>query len=93
MAHKSYKEFSKENWGFDPETSIHGKTPDNAQLQVGALMRIADATEKMASSYTSLQNDRDMYKRWYQEGNVRNQKMARRIAALQGVITKMKKAI
>lgn len=62
------------------------------QLQTGALLRIADAAEKMAVNVTRLQSDlklmeesRDMWKR-----------QAERIAlskrALQGVITKLKQA-
>lgn len=61
------------------------------QIQIGALQRIADATEKMASNYTALQNDRDLYMRWWKEQKAYSQKLARRISALQGVITKLKK--
>ncbi len=64
--------------------------PSCAEINTGSLQRIADATEKMASSYDSLRNDRDMYCRWYKEGREAIAKLERRNAALKGVITKLK---
>ncbi len=60
-------------------------------INSGSLQRIADACEKMAGNYTQLQNDRDLYKRWYNEEKSATAKMRRRVSALQGVITKLKK--
>lgn len=61
-------------------------------INSGCLQRIADATEKMASNYTALQNDRDMYKRWYNQHREEKEGLYRKISALKGVITKLKKA-
>ena len=61
------------------------------EINSGCLQRIADATEKMASNYTSLQNDRDLYKRWYEEERAYKNKLHNRIRSLKGVITKIKK--
>ena len=60
-------------------------------LNCGSLQRIADATELMASNYIALQNERDKYKRWFEEESAIRYKMAKRMAALSGVITKLKK--
>lgn len=62
------------------------------RLNAGSLMRIADATEKMAGNYTRLQNERDIYERWYREGLKTQQRLANQIRALRGAITRMKKA-
>ena len=74
---------SRAGWIFDE--------PIPAVLSLGCLQRIADATEKMAGNYTQLQSDRDWFKSRNEELRKSNSRMARRIAALQGVITKLKK--
>ena len=60
-------------------------------INSGSLQRIADACEKMAASYDSVRNDRDLYKRWYEERGRAIDYLNKRIASLRGVITKMKK--
>ena len=82
---KSFKEHSRENWH-----AANGPIT-NEQLKVGCLQRIADATEVMAANYVRMQNNLDQYKRWYNREKESGQRMARRISALQGVITRMKK--
>ena len=78
----SKRQESKQEWnGTGTEQSINA----------GSLQRIADATEKMASNYTQLQNERDLYKRLYNEKLVTINKLYRQISALKGVITKLKK--
>jgi hypothetical protein len=71
---------------------------NNQDINTGCMQRIADAvektanaSEKMASNYTYLQNQHDLYKRFYNEEREKTARLYRRIAALQGVITKMKK--
>lgn len=76
------REASKQNWN---------STNTVMDINSGSLQRIADATEKMASSYDNLRNDRDLYKKWYEEGNENRNKLERKISALRGVITKLKK--
>lgn len=91
MGDKYYKAESKKEWyTSDDITTDH--------LQVGALLRIADAaekiaiaSEKMASNYTQCQNDRDRYYKWWQKQLDESARLGRRISALQGVITKLKK--
>lgn len=77
------REHSKMNWASSGQIE---------EINAGSLQRIADATEKMAQNYISLQADRDLYKRWYNEAWEEKAKIYRRISALQGVITRMKKA-
>jgi len=85
---KNYREESKGNWGAwcEPNQNI-----SNEQLQTGALLRIADATEKMAGNFIRLQNDHDMYKRRYENELADNRRLQKQIAGLKGVITKLKK--
>lgn len=69
-----------------------GEKPTWEEVRGGALLRIADAVEKVAQRHTALIDERDMYKRWYDRESERRATAERRIAALQGVITRMKKA-
>lgn len=75
------REASKQNW--DCRNTVE-------DINSGSLQRIADATEKMAGNYIALQNDRDMYKRWYDQAREEKEKLYRKISALKGVITKLK---
>lgn len=74
------------------EYLLRGESAHTDELRTGALQRIADAVEKMAQRHTELIDERDMYKRWYDRESERRARAERRIAALQGVITRMKKA-
>ena len=60
-------------------------------IKAGSLQRIADATEKMAASYDNLRTDRDYYKREHAERGATIAILERRLAALRGVITKLKR--
>lgn len=60
------------------------------EIDSGSLQRIADATEKMAASYDNLMNNRDLYKRWYEQEQAAKESLTRRVIALRGVITKLK---
>lgn len=86
MAHTSYRTESKKDYGTANKPPITIE-----QLNCGSLMRIADATEKMASNYTQLQNDRDWYKKKYHEQQDEIKHLNNRISSLKGTITKMKK--
>lgn len=77
------REASKQNWTLTSNTI--------EEINSGSLQRIADATEKMAASYDSLRNERDRYKTWYEDRGRAIAYLNKRIAALRGVITKMKK--
>jgi len=56
------------------------------QIQLGAILRIADAVEKMAES-------QDEFKNRYEEEKALRQKLAGTVIALRGVITKLKKGL
>lgn len=88
MAHKSYKEESRKDWGRDlcPTQQI---TSDNIEL--GALLRIADAAEVMAQNHQQLIDERDRYKRWYEQKKQIAERLRRRNAGLRGYITRLKK--
>lgn len=70
------------------------------EIKIGCLQRIADATELMSKGYLDmrkeierLEADSKMYRNWYQEWVQRCNRRDRQIAALRGVITKMKKKL
>ena len=81
---KTYKNQSKRSWWSEG-------TPDNNQIKLGCLQRIADATELMAQNYQSLIVQRNTYINWYEEEKNKRLHQEKCNAALRGVITKMKK--
>ena len=96
MANKkfvTYREESKTNYGKDKEILPNGNTESatHEQVNVGSLQRIADATELMAKNYSTLVFERNSFENLYKAERVDNERMARRIAALKGVITKLKR--
>jgi len=88
VSHKSYRQASRANWGTASMDALSIE-----QINCGALLRIADATEQMAQRHTELINARDMYKRWYGEGERARKHAERQLAATRGVVTKLKKKI
>lgn len=86
MPFKNYRVESRDTWGAYQEAAL-----SREQLQLGAQLRIADAVEKMAQGYQSLIDERERYKRWYEEERVRNQKLRRQVSALRGHNTRLKK--
>lgn len=77
------REASRQNWGV-------GSTPGYEALQTGALQRIADATETMARRYAELIDERDYWKRRYEEVAAQSRRNLRSAIALRGVVTKLK---
>lgn len=67
-------------------------TPTWQEVRDGALLRIADAVEKMALRNTELIDERDRYKRTYDTERGWRERAERQVSAMRGVITKMKKA-
>jgi hypothetical protein len=86
---KSYKDESRANWG--RETNQNALTRD--EIQHGAILRIADATEAMAKNHVQLQAERDRLQRWYDQERDRAAKLERSNAALRGQITRLKNRI
>lgn len=76
------RERSKQNWDGDANLN---------DINGGSLQRIADACELMAKRYSDLIDERDRYKRYYEDGSARLLKAERKAAALRGVITRLKK--
>lgn len=88
----SIKNESKKDWvvGIDDNVTTY---PGDHNIQLGCLMRIADATEAMAKNYVRLQEDADLYKKWWQNEKERRRAEERKVIALKGVITKLKKQL
>jgi len=61
------------------------------QINTGSLQRIADATEKMAKSYTDMERSRDQWRCWYDKEEARRHRAYRRLSATRGVVTKLKR--
>lgn len=85
---KSYREESRVNWG---ATIDEKEALDREQISLGALLRIADASEAMAKNHITLQADYNYMKDrrdYYRELST---KQERQIRALRSVITKLKR--
>lgn len=63
------------------------------QLKVGAILRIADAVEKMAIRHTQLIDDNTRYKADIQDWVLINRRKDRQIASLRGQVTKLKRQL
>lgn len=79
---KVFRELSRQQ--FEGESTIEA-------VNCGSLQRIADAVEKVAVGYDRLQQDRDLYKRWYLEKKAEAERLARSNVALRGQITKLQR--
>lgn len=86
----NYRDQSRIQWG----KRVYSSSPVELsieQIQLGAILRIADASELMAKNFLDLQREnqhlkesRDSYRRLYE-------KAERRITALKGAVTRQKK--
>lgn len=88
MPFKSYRKESRSDWG---KEMAEKESLSVEQLQTGALLRLADATEMMAKNYTSMQANLDWYKNQSQERHDRILSLEKQVSSLKGVITKLKK--
>jgi hypothetical protein len=78
------------NWG----ATVEGENnPDRHVIQLGCLLRIADATEAMAVEHNRLIRERDNYKQWWQQQRSRAERAERSNAGLRGAITRMKRKV
>jgi len=80
----SLKDVSRAEW----ETTV---VVGYDQISAGCLQRIADATELMAKNHGALIDERDRYKRWYEEERARNSALQRRINSYRGTVTRLKR--
>lgn len=83
---RSFKAESKKDWGTHEPGPITMERIEN-----GALLRIADAVEKMATNYSQLIEERDRWKRWYESSQLSVGRLRRQGYALRGVITRQRK--
>ena len=83
----NFRNYSRQDWH-----NAFAGNPSCEQISTGSLQRIADATEKMAQRHTELIDRANRLQRDYDRACERNARQERRIAALRGVITKMRKA-
>lgn len=79
---RSYKDESKENYGSDADIF------NNEQLQTGALLRIADAAEKMAENYDRLLRDVKYWKERCERSDAARETLRRRVNAYKGILRK-----
>jgi len=85
MIFKAYRDESRINWGTE---SNKGLTLE--QINTGALLRIADASEKMAQRHTELIRDRDYWERRCRNAEESLNQERRRTAALRGHLKRAK---
>lgn len=89
----TYRDESKTKYGLPREVLSNGNTASatHEEVNVGSLQRIADACELMATNYIQLQRNEKYWKERAEENEACAKKAQRRIVALKGVITKLKK--
>ncbi len=87
MSFKNYKDDSRKNWGTSDARNL-----SDDEIKLGAILRIADATEAMAKNHVQLMAQRDAFERSAKYHQSRAARLDRSNAALRGVITKLKKA-
>ena len=81
MRSRSYRDLSRIDWVTDAKS--------HEQIQLGAILRIADAVEKMAQSYSQLIHEREYYERRFRQSQESVQRLSRSNAALRGHIKRM----
>ena len=87
MAHKSFADRSRENWGRDESVQL---TTD--ELKLGALLRIASATEAMAKRHLELIDRAESAEALSDYWFVNFYRITRKNSSLRGQITKLKNA-
>lgn len=65
-----------------------GEKATPSEIDTGCLQRIASALETMAQSWSSLERDRDYYKREYQVERLTSASLRNQIRGLKGAITR-----
>jgi hypothetical protein len=90
MAFKTFQEESRDRYGRD-FCGDKSQYATGEELKKGALLRIADALEKMTVDHDELVRQRDNYKRGYEKEKERRRKLERSIAGLRGYIKRLEK--
>ena len=86
MGIRSYRQASKTDWGNEESEGV-----TLAQINTGAILRIADATEKMAQRHTDLMRDRDYWERRAENAELALETERHRSASLRGHLKRAKK--
>ena len=87
---RSWKDASRTAWS-DNGGNNTGSDITDARMTIGTLQRIADATELMAKNHEQLIAELDRYLQYYTESRQIIDRLHRRISALRGVVTRLKK--
>jgi hypothetical protein len=85
MEKKYFKQESRKEWFRDDDFQI-----TNDELKLGALLRIADATELMAQNYNKLQSDLAWSEKRLKELKESYERICRSNIALRGHVTRLK---
>ena len=80
---KTLREHSNTNYSLQDNPTLE-------QINSGSLMRIADATEKMALHYTELIDRASRYERWYEQERKTTRRLEHSNAALRGHLKRAK---
>lgn len=86
MAHDGYRDSSRKNWGQDGEAPLTLE-----QINTGAMLRIADATEKMAQRHTELIRQGDYFEAEVRRLRVIRAHLERGNASLRGHLQRARK--
>lgn len=89
-AYHSYRQRSKENWG---ETQEEGESLTVEKIQLGAVLRIADATEAMAKRHVDLIDEAARLRRDLDRERGYQKLADYRLRAAKGQITKLKRQL
>ena len=84
-----HRKNTKTGWGREVEGESN---PNREDIQLGCLLRIADATEAMAKRHTELISQRDYFERLARDRADTIETLRRQRAALRGSITRMKRS-
>ncbi|MFA5849964.1 MAG: hypothetical protein WC833_08775 [Bacteroidales bacterium] len=87
MPQKNYRDESRKNW---VKVQTDNATLSNEELQFGAILRIADATEAMAKNYVQMQGDLDYYKKGYKEQQAEIARLVKSNSAYKGHFRRLK---
>lgn len=90
MPFKSYRKESHQNYGVDISDAA---SLTHEQIQLGAVLRIADAVEQVAKDRIKLEKDIEYWKSRANTLEVRNLKQQKQMSSMKGWISRYKKEI
>jgi hypothetical protein len=86
MPFQNYRQRSRDQWGVTTDDALTLE-----QINTGAILRIADATELMATRHTELIRERDHFASVARHMQAELDRMTRSNAALRGHLKRLKK--